>query len=166
MINIRQRLAEAAVRSWLRPALDPERPVRGQRRMVQLGSRLLPPLRGVTVTSETMGGRPVLWLQTREDRGPGVILYLHGGGYVLGSPGTHQNIGARLARLTGLPVVIPDYRLAPEARWPAAREDACAAWRALRKSDGSGTAATMAVAVSNPTPGTCIRWAASDSLPA
>jgi acetyl esterase/lipase len=59
------------------------------------------------------------------------ILYLHGGGYVAGSAWTHRELLGRLARLTGLRVVAPDYRLAPEHPLPAALEDAVAAWDAL-----------------------------------
>lgn len=49
----------------------------------------------------------------------GAIIYFHGGGYVFGSPLTHARIGQTLARLTGLRVVLPDYPLASEHRWPA-----------------------------------------------
>lgn len=59
------------------------------------------------------------------------LLYLHGGGYVAGSPFTHREMLGRLARLSGLRVVAPDYRLAPEHPLPAAMEDALAAWDRL-----------------------------------
>lgn len=49
-----------------------------------------------------------------------VILYLHGGGWVLGSPETHARISQKLALLAGANVVIPDYALAPEHPYPAA----------------------------------------------
>lgn len=60
-----------------------------------------------------------------------VILYLHGGAYVAGSPSTHRAMLARLSLLAGVPVLAPDYRLAPEHPFPAALEDAMAAWRHL-----------------------------------
>lgn len=56
------------------------------------------------------------------------ILYLHGGGYALGGIATHGALGARLSTATGLPVLVPDYRLAPEHPYPAALEDALAAF--------------------------------------
>ncbi|HEV8631818.1 MAG TPA: alpha/beta hydrolase [Thermoanaerobaculia bacterium] len=59
------------------------------------------------------------------------ILYLHGGGYCLGSPATHRALAARLAHHAGAAVVLPDYRLAPEHPFPAAFEDALVAWEAL-----------------------------------
>jgi len=61
----------------------------------------------------------------------GVILYMHGGGYVAGSRATHRPITAALARLTRRRVLSLDYRLAPEHRFPTALDDALAAYRWL-----------------------------------
>ncbi len=59
-----------------------------------------------------------------------LLLYLHGGGYMGCSPATHRTITGAFAR-TGFRVVAPDYRLAPEHPFPAAVEDALAAYRGL-----------------------------------
>ena len=64
------------------------------------------------------------WISSRRRRSDWVILYLHGGGYIAGSPHTHLALAARIARLTGLQVACPDYRLAPEFPAPAAFDDA------------------------------------------
>lgn len=64
----------------------------------------------------------------------GTILYLHGGGYVACSPATHRPITATLARLSGCRVVSVDYRRAPEHPFPAALDDAFAAWKWLLES--------------------------------
>lgn len=61
----------------------------------------------------------------------GAILYLHGGAYATCSPRTHRVITTRLAMDTGLPVLAPDYRLAPEHPFPAAFEDTLDAYRLL-----------------------------------
>ncbi|WP_158893602.1 alpha/beta hydrolase [Amycolatopsis anabasis] len=61
----------------------------------------------------------------------GALLYLHGGGFVFGSPRSHRPLAYRLSRLTGLPVFLLDYRRAPEHAFPAAAEDALAAYRLL-----------------------------------
>ncbi|MFM0612542.1 alpha/beta hydrolase [Paraburkholderia nemoris] len=53
----------------------------------------------------------------------GIVLYFHGGGFVLGSLDSHQIVTARIAADTGLDVIAVDYRLAPEHRAPAAHED-------------------------------------------
>jgi acetyl esterase/lipase len=60
-----------------------------------------------------------------------VILYLHGGAYILGSPQTHLETVFRLAKASGVRALAVDYRLAPEHAWPACREDAVAAYRWL-----------------------------------
>ncbi len=64
----------------------------------------------------------------RETRGAGpLLLFLHGGGFVLGDLDSHEPLCAELARLLDLPVLAVDYRLAPENPWPAGVEDAIAA---------------------------------------
>jgi acetyl esterase/lipase len=60
-----------------------------------------------------------------------VVLYLHGGGYCIGSLNTHRNFAARLAEASGIAFVSIEYRLAPEHPFPAAVDDAMAAYRAL-----------------------------------
>lgn len=59
------------------------------------------------------------------------ILYLHGGGFALGSLDTHRELAALLAREAQAHVLLLDYRLAPEHPWPAGLEDARAAWHWL-----------------------------------
>ena len=60
-----------------------------------------------------------------------VILYFHGGAYIAGSPRTHKHLGAALAGSAGVRAVLPDYGLAPEQPFPAAIDDAVAAYRHL-----------------------------------
>lgn len=131
VIGARRRLLEIFVRRWIRAALDPSLAVDHQRRQVLRAARMLPPVRGVEVSSHRIGQSDALWLAPKESNGKGAVLYLHGGAYVLGSPRTHRAVASRLARLTGLPVLLPDYRLAPGSRCPAAVADARAAWAHL-----------------------------------
>ena len=63
--------------------------------------------------------------------GQAVTLYLHGGGYVIGSPATHREFARRLSKETGGGVLTIDYRLAPEDPFPAPVEDAVSAYRWL-----------------------------------
>jgi acetyl esterase/lipase len=70
-------------------------------------------------------GIPVEFVTPHRPR-DGVILFLHGGGYVSGSPVTHRTLVAEIARAARCRVVAPDYRLAPEAPYPAALKDAWA----------------------------------------
>ncbi len=92
---------------------------------------------GVSVTQTELGG--VRGLRLTPDRAePGaVILYLHGGGYVLGSPQTHRSLVGHLARLSHFEAVSMDYRLAPEHPFPAAPEDGLSVYRALLDSGDS-----------------------------
>ena len=83
--------------------------------------------RGVRIERVRAGNVRGEWLMAPGSP-QGVILYMHGGGYVAGSPATHRPITAALARLTGRRVFSLDYRLAPEHRFPAAVEDATAAY--------------------------------------
>lgn len=65
------------------------------------------------------------------DAQPGVVLYVHGGGFVACSPAVYRPLTAALARRTRRRVLALDYRLAPEARFPAALDDVAAAYRWL-----------------------------------
>jgi len=64
-----------------------------------------------------------------------ILLYFHGGGYVFGNPGTHRQFIARLVEATGCGAVAPRYRLAPNHRYPAAVDDALAAYQSLLDAD-------------------------------
>lgn len=65
------------------------------------------------------------------------ILYLHGGGYVIGSPRSHRHLAAAIAIAASASVLLLDYRLAPEHPFPAAVDDAVAAYRLLLQDIGS-----------------------------
>jgi acetyl esterase len=66
----------------------------------------------------------------RAERAPGpVLVFYHGGGFVVGSTGTHAALAAEMSRALDVPVVSVEYRLAPEHKWPAASDDAEAAAR-------------------------------------
>lgn len=76
------------------------------------------------------------------------IVYLHGGGWVAGSPASHRSIAAELALLSGQAVLLPDYRLAPEHPFPAGLDDAAAALvhAASHGPEGQGAAESLALA--------------------
>lgn len=89
----------------------------------------------VKCESVDTGGVPAVWISTSNAIIDRVILYLHGGGYVAGSIKSHQNLAARLARVSHTRVLLLDYRLAPEYIFPAAIEDAMTAYRWLVSSE-------------------------------
>jgi acetyl esterase/lipase len=90
-----------------------------------------PAAKGVTYDAATVGGVPGWWCRPAEaDAGP-VILYLHGGAYVVGSARAYRHLAGQIASRAHAPVFVADYGLAPERPFPAAVEDAEAAWRGL-----------------------------------
>ena len=77
------------------------------------------------------GGVPAEWV-TAPGCDPGrAVLYLHGGGYVIGSINTHRRLAYDVSAASGGRVLVIDYRLAPEHPFPAAVDDATTAWRWL-----------------------------------
>lgn len=76
------------------------------------------------------GAMDLRLFDSRAERAPGpVVVFYHGGGFVVGSIGTHAALAAEMSRQLDLPVVSVEYRLAPEHKWPAAPDDAEAAAR-------------------------------------
>jgi monoterpene epsilon-lactone hydrolase len=83
------------------------------------------------VTPVDVGGVPGEWVVAPGARSEAALLYLHGGGFQVGSCRSHRELMAGLSAAAGCRVLGLDYRLAPEHRWPAARDDALAAWDGL-----------------------------------
>ncbi len=86
---------------------------------------------GVAVEQTQIAGVNVDWLRPKNAREDKVLLYLHGGAYVIGSPRTHRQLVSHTARAAGVVAVLPDYRLAPEHPFPAAIDDAVAVYNGL-----------------------------------
>ncbi len=119
----------AALKTVLRERGKPENPTVAEMRarIAEVGERFPAPAEA-EVTPVTVAGRPAEWVAA-----PGVdtgraVLYLHGGGYVIGSCDTHRNLAYNLSAASGARVLLLDYRLAPESPFPAAVEDAVAAY--------------------------------------
>jgi epsilon-lactone hydrolase len=107
--------------------------------------RLHPLPDDVSVAEVDAGGVPAHWL-TVPGADPGrVLVFLHGGGFEFGSLRSDGELAARLGRASGMRVLFPEYRLAPEHPFPAAIDDALAAWRWLRTGQDL-SAASIAVA--------------------
>nr|WP_297399764.1 alpha/beta hydrolase [uncultured Marinobacter sp.] len=114
----------------VRPLLHPAVPITLQRSLIRQAYRSSVPPRGCRFRKDVLAGIPV----TRTRYGTharGVVLYLHGGGYIIGSSTTHRGLTGHLARTSGCEIVTPDYRLAPEHPFPAALDDAEATYLAL-----------------------------------
>ncbi len=84
------------------------------------------------------------WQRPSGGEGRHMLLYLHGGGYVFGSPRTHRSLTVPLARASEFDLFSLDYRLAPEHPCPAALDDALRAYRWLVASGGEVTRLAVA----------------------
>jgi len=160
----RERLAapllRLAVRIALKSVLSPNVPIRRQRWWLRLVMRSVRPGTRVDIRSGVVGGVSGEWarsrLATASAAAKGVILYLHGGAYCVGSPAAQRSITSRLARAADLPLFAADYRLAPENPFPAAVDDALSVYRSLVEtgpvviaghSAGGGLALAIALAI-------------------
>jgi acetyl esterase/lipase len=82
---------------------------------------------GTVVEPVSANGVPSEWLRAPGAAEDGALVYLHGGGYCVGSLVSHKPLASRLGAASGLPVLLVDYRLGPEHVFPAAVEDAVTA---------------------------------------
>lgn len=94
-------------------------------------SRYLKRAVGVAVEATTVNGLYAEWLKPRRAREGKVLLYLHGGAYLVGSCRTHRQLVSHIARAAGINAIVPEYRLAPEHPFPAAIDDAVGVYRWL-----------------------------------
>lgn len=131
MTTIRARLLNFFLRHTVKRRLAAASTPYDVRRVFNSALSIAP--RGVVYTPATLGGVPGEWVEARDTPAKGTLLYVHGGGYVAMSPRTHRAVTGAFAR-RGFRVFAVDYRLAPEHAFPAALDDATAAWLALRGS--------------------------------
>jgi len=107
---------------------------------------------------DVVGGVPGEWQQASLGSADNVILYLHGGAYVIGSPASHRDMVGAIADAAQARAFIVDYRLAPETIFPGAVDDAVAAYKGLLENgekaekiiiagDSAGGGLTMATLV-------------------
>lgn len=91
-----------------------------------------PPTEGFEAVPAAVGGIRGEWVCGKHvRRNDAALLYLHGGGYAIGSPKSHRHMVGLIGIESGLPVFSADYRLAPEHPFPAAVEDGVAAYKGL-----------------------------------
>jgi acetyl esterase/lipase len=82
----------------------------------------------IAFESVDAGGVPAEWSRSPDADADGVLLFLHGGGYCSGSIASHRTMAAEAGRAARVGALAIEYRLAPEHPFPAALEDALAAW--------------------------------------
>ena len=105
-------MARSLFDEWQKPTLEPE---------------------DVTYKSATIAGVGVLWAYPVGANINKVLLFTHGGGFVVGSSSSHRKMAAHIAKALGVTTVILDFRLAPEHPFPAQIEDSTAVYKELLK---------------------------------
>jgi monoterpene epsilon-lactone hydrolase len=109
-------------------ALNARTPLPLARALIDSGGRLARLPAGTQVRPAVLADRPAERVTVGASERPRAVLYLHGGGYTLGSTRAYRALAAWLAQAAGAVVYTLDYRLAPEDPYPAALEDAVAAF--------------------------------------
>ena len=102
-----------------------------RRAQYERAEKVFPTPPDVKVERVNAPAAPAEWLRPPSAEPGRVVLYLHGGGYVIGSPRSHRHLAAAIAGAAGASALLLDYRLAPEHPFPAAVEDATSAYRWL-----------------------------------
>lgn len=119
------------IRTTLRPALSPKTPLRLQRFCSDAASAIVLGPRGYQTKKQIIVQVPIVHIQPKTTQSGLGILYLHGGGYVVGSSKSHTKLAAQIGHAAQAQVWLPEYRLAPEHTSPAAIEDIIAVYKAL-----------------------------------
>ncbi len=144
----------------LRPSPPEGESLQEQRTRIDLAMSQIPVRSDVTVDEVQVDGIPGLRCTSHEySNSSPTVLYLHGGGFRIGSSVAYRSFCAHLAASIGGRVIVPDYRLAPENQFPAAIDDAIRVWRGMAvdaeaarrtviagDSAGGGLAASVALA--------------------
>jgi acetyl esterase/lipase len=130
--SIQAELVRLGARFFIKHGIPSGAGIQARRQRMHAYERWVPrPPAGVETVATHLGGVPAS-LVTAPQSAPGRhILFLHGGAYIAGSALIYRHITWRFAMAAGACLASIDYRLAPEHPFPAALDDAVAAWRAL-----------------------------------
>jgi epsilon-lactone hydrolase len=131
-MSLRTELLRLGIRFFLKEH-SPRVDVEGWRRGMRSMERLAPTPPAGTETVQIKAGRlTLLRVKTPASHPQRHVLYLHGGAYIAGSPANYRHFSWRIANVANACIWLLDYRLAPEHPYPAALEDAVAAYHWLR----------------------------------
>ena len=129
------KVSKSVIRAVLRGSRPPfasrHMGVGGRRLMLELLTAAARPPTGTRYQRVTVAGVPVERVQTPHASTHGTLIYLHGGGYALGSARGYRGLVAHLVAATGMTALIPDYSRAPEAQYPIAFEEMVAVYSRL-----------------------------------
>ncbi len=115
---------------------SPDAPIEEWRAGFEAMAAQIPLADKVTVEPVDADGVPCLKVTAPGVAGDRLVIHYHSGGYVMGSANAYREFASRLSEATGAPVLLPDYRLAPEHPYPAAADDGLTVYEwALRHHD-------------------------------
>ncbi|MGB8791259.1 MAG: alpha/beta hydrolase [Mycobacterium sp.] len=129
------KLSKRVIRAGLRGSrplfASRRKSVSGRRLMLEVLTAAARPPKGARYERVTIAGVPVERVHTPQSRTNGTLIYLHGGGYALGSAKGYRGLAAQLAAAAGMTALIPDYSRAPDAQYPVALEEMVAVYARL-----------------------------------
>ncbi len=128
-MSIRREVVRAALRGCRAPLASHRISLRGKRKMYEAFTAVTRPPTGMRWQRGAVAGVPVE--RTVLVGSHVTLIYLHGGAYGLGSAYGYRGVAGRLAAAAGMTVVVPDYTLSPEARYPVALEEMVAVYTAM-----------------------------------
>jgi acetyl esterase/lipase len=131
MTSLRSRVVRAATAAYFSRVDAHNANVQVMRHRLHAFANVLRTARGVTVEPREVAGlnaESLLPVRAPADR---LLLYLHGGAYLMGGCATHRQMVSHIARASGVRTLLPEYRLAPEHPFPAAIDDAVRLYRSL-----------------------------------
>jgi epsilon-lactone hydrolase len=131
-VSLRAELVRLGLRWFLKPTSRPGVTITRRREQIGNFQRWVPPPpNNAEITRGALGGVPALFVAMPRSRPDRHILFLHGGGYVTGTPDLYVHLLWRIAAAAEARVAAVQSRLAPEHPFPAALDDALASWRGL-----------------------------------
>ena len=131
MTSLRAKFVRRTTRAFFRTIDAEKADVHAMRKTWHSAAKVLWTARKVKVEQAEVHGLNTEWLTPKESPEDKLLLYLHGGAYVMGNCATHRQLVSYIAKYSGVKALLPEYRLAPEHPFPAAIEDAVGLYRSL-----------------------------------
>jgi len=130
-ISFRASIVRVVTRAWFKTVDAEKANVQRMRATWHAMARVLWTASGVSTRRCEIAGLSAEWLIPKDSPTRKMLLYLHGGAYIMGNCATHRQLVSYIARASGVAALVPEYRLAPEHPFPAAIDDAVRIYRAL-----------------------------------
>jgi len=131
MTSLRAKFIRRTTRAYFNTVDAEKADVQAMRKKWHSAAKVLWTARNVAVEAVDIHGLHAEWLTPKGCPDDKLLLYLHGGAYVMGNCATHRQMVSYIAKYSGIKALLPEYRLAPEHPFPAAVDDAVGLYRSL-----------------------------------